>query len=126
MAPPGRVEVKALTDPGFVATTSVGQGGRQLEQGSPQFVTYAQVGQGRRDAEHEQGARLSLGQACEIGAKAVQQGVATLRARLAIDGNAGAAEGIDIPVDGSLGDLKFLSEFPGGHLPASLQEHEYG
>jgi len=116
--------VKALAHTLFLAALRGRQCSRDFEQRGAQVVAQSQVGQWRRYAEHEEGAHLAGGEAGQAGAVAVEKRVAAARAALAVDGHAGRAEGVDVAVDGALGDFELLGQLGRRHAPARLQKQQ--
>ena len=54
----------------------------------------------------------------------IHKGKAPLSTRLAIDWDAGHAEGLDIAVNCPLGDFEFLGQLVCGEFAVGLQEHQ--
>ena len=126
LIPTHRIQVEALAHTMLVSPAGIGKRGRQLAQRGRKLPADPQIGKGLGDAEHEQRAHLAFGQPCQVGAVAVEQRVAALRSRLAVDRHPRGAERVDVAVDGPLGDLQLPGELLCSHPAAGLEEHQKG
>ena len=77
-------------------------------------------------AQDEQGLGFLRAQAAEREAVSLDQLAATAGPGLRPDRDAGAAEGLEVPVDGPHADLEFRGERHGGHPAPGLEQQHQG
>ena len=84
-----------------------------------------EIAQHAGHAQDEQGLSFVRAQAAEREAVSLDQLAATAGPGLRADRDAGAAEGLEVPVDGPHADLEFRGERDGGHpAPGLKQQHQ--
>ena len=86
----------------------------------------AELAQRAGHAQDEQGLGFVRAQAAQREAVSLDQLAAAARARLGADRDAGAAEGLEVPVDGPHTDLEFRGERRGGHPAPGLEQQHQG
>ena len=124
LEPVDRVEMEALRDLLRAEAAALGQGGRELELRRQELVGEAELRRGARQARQEQRLGLVLGEAGELGAKAVEQLEAAARPAIGIDRHAGGAELLDVAIDGADRDLERRRQLVGGQPAAGLQHQQ--
>jgi hypothetical protein len=81
---------------------------------------------GPRSPDRKQCLRLGRGQACQPGAEAAEELVATRVSGVTVQRHPGCAQGVDIAVDRADADLKLRGKFLRGHPAARLQQQQQG
>lgn len=122
--PAGRVQVEAAADPVGMRAQLRRQGGADLELGGGQDRTEAEFGGRTGGAGQEEGLGLVGGEAGQAGAVAVEHAVATGVARVAVQRDAGRAQGLDVPVDRADRDLQLLGELGSSHPAPGLEQQQ--
>ena len=92
------------------------QRGSYFQKCGARFLSDSQIGQWRGDVEHKQRLHLGVRQAGQGSAVVIHKSKAPLSTWLAIDWDAGHAEGLDIAIDRPLGDFELFGQLVCGEF----------
>jgi hypothetical protein len=124
--PPGSVEVEALGDPPGAVGQLAGQRRLHLELGRGQHPPETELGGGLGHPRQREGVGLLGGHARQVGAVALQQRVAAVRAAVGVDRYPGRRERVHVPIDRADRDLELVGELTRGEASAALQQEQHG
>jgi hypothetical protein len=117
--------VEPVADPRRPLARGRRDGREQLEPRGRERFREAEVGRRPRQPGEQERLGLAGREPGQPGAVAVEQPEAAPGARVAVDRDAGRAQGVDVPVDRAHRDLERRRQGPGREAPAELEQDEH-